>query len=61
MEADGLQDTLDALVTTLRVTLRTELSSIWLPIQFGAIALAALAAWGAATAIRRRYYPHVQM
>ena len=39
MEADGLQDTLDALVTTLRVTLRTELSSIWLPIQFGAIAL----------------------
>jgi small-conductance mechanosensitive channel len=55
MEADGLQDTLDALVTTLRVTLRTELSSIWLPIQFGAIALAALAAWGAATAIRRRF------
>ena len=48
MEADGLQDTLDALITTLRVTLRTELSSIWLPIQFGAIALAALAAWGCA-------------
>ncbi len=48
-----LQDTLDALVTTLRVTLRTELSSIWLPIQFGAIALAALAAWGCAAAIRR--------
>jgi small-conductance mechanosensitive channel len=55
MEADGLQDTLNALVTTLRVTLRTELSSIWLPIQFVAIALAALAAWAAATAIRRRF------
>jgi hypothetical protein len=35
MEADSLQGTLDALVTTLRVTLRTELTSIWLPIQFG--------------------------
>ena len=55
MEADDLQDTLDALITTLRVTLRTELTSIWLPIQFGAIALAALAAWGCAAAIRRRF------
>jgi small-conductance mechanosensitive channel len=55
MEPNGLQDTLDTLVTTLRVTLRTELSSIWLPIQFGVIALVALAAWAAATAIRRRF------
>lgn len=55
MEADGLQDTLDALIATLRVTLRTELSSIWLPIQFGAIALAALAAWGCAALIRRKF------
>ena len=55
MEADGLQGTLDALVTTLRVTLRTELTSIWLPIQFGIIVLAALAAWGCAAAIRRRF------
>jgi small-conductance mechanosensitive channel len=55
MEANGLQDTLDALVTTLRVTLRTELSSAWLPIQFGAIALAALAAWACAALIRRRF------
>ena len=37
------------------MTLRTELTSVWLPIQFGAIALAALAAWGVATAIRRRF------
>jgi small-conductance mechanosensitive channel len=55
MEADGLRDTLDTLVTTLRVTLRTELSSIWLPIQFGAIALAALAAWSCAAIIRRKF------
>ena len=55
MEADGLQDTLDALITALRVTLRTELTSIWLPIQFGAIALAALAAWTCAAAVRRRF------
>ena len=40
MDADDLQDALDALIATLRVTLRTELTSIWLPIQFGAIALA---------------------
>ena len=55
MEADGLRDTLDALITTLRVTLRTELSSIWLPIQFSAIAVAALAAWGCAALIRRKF------
>jgi small-conductance mechanosensitive channel len=55
MEPNGLQDTLDTLVTTLRVTLRTELSSIWLPIQFAVIALVALAAWAAAAAIRRRF------
>ena len=45
----------NALVTTLRVTLRTELTSIWLPIQFGAIVLAALAAWACAAAMRRRF------
>ncbi|HYI27357.1 MAG TPA: mechanosensitive ion channel domain-containing protein [Bradyrhizobium sp.] len=55
MEADGLENALQSLITTLRMTLRTELSSIWLPIQFGAIALAALAAWGCAVAIRRRF------
>ena len=55
MEADALQDTMDSLIATLRVTLRTELTSMWLPIQFGAIALAAFAAWGAAAAIRKRF------
>jgi small-conductance mechanosensitive channel len=55
MEAADLEDTLNSLVTALRVTLRTELTSVWLPIQFGLIALAALAAWAAASAIRRRF------
>src|ERR1700759_2055902 len=55
METDALQDTLDTLLTTLRVTLRTELTSVWLPIQFGAIALAALAAWSCARAVRKRF------
>ena len=55
MEADALQDTMGSLIATLRLTLRTELTSIWLPIQFGAIALAAFAAWGAAAAIRKRF------
>ena len=55
MDPAALQDSLDSLITTLRVTLRTELTSVWLPIQFGAIALSALAAWGVATALRRRF------
>jgi small-conductance mechanosensitive channel len=55
MEADGLADTLNSLITALRVTLRTELTSVWLPVQFGVIALAGLAAWGAAAAIRKRF------
>jgi small-conductance mechanosensitive channel len=55
MDTSGLDDTLNSLVTTLRVTLRTELTSVWLPIQFGLIALAALCAWATAASIRRRF------
>ena len=55
MDPTALQDSLDSLITTLRVTLRTELTSVWLPIQFSAIALAALAAWALANAIRQRF------
>jgi small-conductance mechanosensitive channel len=55
MQADGLEQTLDTLLTTLRITLRTELTSVWLPIQFVCIALAALGALGASAAIRRRF------
>jgi small-conductance mechanosensitive channel len=55
MDPAALQDSLDSVITTLRVTLRTELTSAWLPIQFAAIALAALAAWTVANEIRRRF------
>jgi len=55
MDPAALQDSLDSLINTLRVTLRTELTSVWLPIQFSAIALAALAAWALANAIRQRF------
>jgi small-conductance mechanosensitive channel len=55
MDPAALQDSLDSLITTLRLTLRTELTSVWLPIQFSAIALAALAAWALANAVRQRF------
>ena len=55
MEADGLQDAITTLLITLRMTLRTELTSPWLPIQFALIGIAAFAAWGCAAAIRRRF------
>jgi small-conductance mechanosensitive channel len=55
MDPNGLEDTLTSLVTTIRVMLRTELSSVWLPIQFGAIATAAFAAVAIAAIIRRRF------
>jgi small-conductance mechanosensitive channel len=55
MQEDDLQDALVALITTIRVTLRTELTSVWLPIQFGAIAIAALIAIAIAAIVRRRF------
>src|SRR4051812_39937281 len=57
MEADGLRDAFNSLLATLRVTLRTEMTSVWLPIQFAAIMLAALAAWGCSVLIRRKFDP----
>ena len=47
MDEDDFQDALAAVVTAIRVTLRTELSSIWLPVQLGTIALVAAAALAA--------------
>ena len=44
MDADDLQNALVTLIASIRDALRTELSSIWLPIQFGAIVAAALVA-----------------
>jgi small-conductance mechanosensitive channel len=55
MDATDFQDALVAIVTTIRVTLRTELSSIWLPIQFGVIALTAIAAVGLSALVRRKF------
>ena len=55
MDADSLQDALVTLITAIRVTLRTELTSIWLPLQFGAIIAAAIAAFAVAAIVRRRF------
>jgi small-conductance mechanosensitive channel len=55
MDSNNFQDALVAVVTAIRLTLRTELSSIWLPIQFGIIALAAIAAVGLSALVRRRF------
>jgi small-conductance mechanosensitive channel len=54
MEASDLQDALGALLQAARLTLRTELTSIWLPIQLGLIGLAIVMAIGLAAALRKR-------
>jgi small-conductance mechanosensitive channel len=55
MNADGLQDTIVALLTGMRATLRTELTSVWLPLQLGIIAAAAIVALAIGATIRRRF------
>jgi small-conductance mechanosensitive channel len=55
MDSNDFHDVVVAIVTTIRLTLRTELSSIWLPIQFGTIALAAIAAIGVSALVRRKF------
>ena len=55
MDLTDFQDALVSIVTAIRVTLRTELSSIWLPIQFGIIALTAIAAVGLSALVRRKF------
>ena len=55
MDPADLQDALATLITTIRITLRTELTSVWLPIQFGAIVVAALVASAVAAILRRRF------
>jgi small-conductance mechanosensitive channel len=55
MDPDDIQNALTALITTIRTTLRTELSSIWLPIQLGTIAALAIVAIGIAAIVRRRF------
>src|SRR5664279_5479118 len=54
MDFSDYHDTLTALLEAAHHTLRTELTSIWLPIQLGFIALAVVIAAGIAAAIRKR-------
>jgi small-conductance mechanosensitive channel len=55
MDAVGLQDALVALIAGIRATLRTELTSIWLPVQLGAILVAAVVAWAVGAGVRRKF------
>src|SRR5882757_9256739 len=55
MDPDDIQNALTALITTIRTTLRSELTSIWLPIQLGTIAALAIAAIGIGAIVRRRF------
>jgi small-conductance mechanosensitive channel len=54
MDFSDFHDALTALLEAAHHTLRTELTSIWLPIQFGFIALAVVIAAGIAAAIRNQ-------
>jgi len=54
MDFSDFNDAIATLLEAARVTLRTELTSVWLPIQFGLIGLAAVLALGVAAAIRNR-------
>ena len=55
MNADDLQDALATLTAAIQAMLRTELSSIWLPVQLGSIVAAAIVAAAVATIVRRRF------
>ena len=55
MDFQDLAGAFDALNSGLRLTLRTNLASIWLPIQLGIIVTVAAAALGIAALIRKRF------
>jgi hypothetical protein len=55
MNAADLQDALATLTAAIQAMLRTELSSIWLPVQLGSIVVAAIVAAAVATIVRRRF------
>ena len=55
MDFQDLQTALAALNSGLRMTLRTQLTSVWLPIQLGIIAAVAAIAFGIAAAFRKRF------
>lgn len=54
MDFSDLQDTLTAFLAMARHTLRSELTSVWLPIQLGLIGLSVLIAIGISVSIRKR-------
>ena len=54
MEFTDLHETLASFLQVVRQTLRTELTSAWLPIQLGLIALSVLIALGISITVRRR-------
>ena len=54
MDAQDLQAAFDALNEGLRMTLRTQFTSVWLPIQLGIIVAVAAIALGVASAARKR-------
>lgn len=54
MEFASFQDALTALLDAIRQTLRTELTSVWLPIQLGLLGLSVVIAGAAAATIRSR-------
>jgi small-conductance mechanosensitive channel len=55
MEALTLDTALATLTSGLRMSLRTSLTSVWLPIQLGIIVLTAAIAWGIAATVRKRF------
>jgi small-conductance mechanosensitive channel len=54
MDFSDFNDALAALLQAARLTLRTELTSIWLPVQLGLIGLAVVMALAIASALRNR-------
>ncbi len=54
MDFSDFNDALTALLEAVRHTLRTELTSVWLPIQLGLIGLSVIIAIGISVAIRKR-------
>ena len=55
MDAFDLEAALAALNSGLRMTLRTQLTSVWLPIQLGIIVAVAAVAVGIAAMVRKRF------
>ena len=55
MDAEDFESALTAIIAGIRSTIRTEFTSIWLPIQLGAIGLAILVAIGVAALVRKKF------